>query len=715
MGMVVRTNTMAQNAFRQLGLNNNAVSKSLEKLSSGYRINRAGDDAAGLAISEKMKAQIKGLETASSNAQDGISLIQTAEGALSEVHNMLNRMVELSTKSANGTYSSNEREALQAEVDSLLEEIDRVAESTNFNGIRLLDGTLGFNSEAFSINNVDKVAGKTAEIADSLFPSGVKYTQYKLDGGNLTTVEVTDPTTIPEDATFITSAPEKVDLETDGKYEDVADKLYLEEAVEDEDFHLTKDGTQTAPSFELDFADIEIKASAADQVGKFNLKGTATDPTELTTATMAKDDVLKGADLAANIAKKINDGDGSITFEGAKYTVTAEGTKLKFTFKSGAEADDAEGIVTEAVKSPTGKLTYAEDATATVTVGSQFHDTIAVVNPIVPQTGGRAGITFDMSDDANPIVEDGNRLTIDGTTFVFKTSKESSAAAGKGEILVDVSDKTNPADQLAEAIDIMSHHETANFKIESSVEEGKIHIDQKVNNKNIYDTRDSLTSLFTLSKGAQAAGTAITLTQDKLVAGNSLNIGGKTYTFGKNVSVGATAEDTLKNLKAALYRDGLTSAVSGSTITVYSNDASSKLGPSTVGGGLALQIGDTGDDYNMMMVKVADMDSSALLINDLDITNADGARLALDTVKNAINMVSETRASLGAMQNRLDYTINNLDTAAENMSAANSRIRDTDMAKEMMNYTQMNILTQAAQAMLAQANQQPQAVLQLLQ
>ena len=142
MGMVVRSNIMAINAHRQLGMNNSQVSKSLEKLSSGYRINRAGDDASGLAISEKMKAQIKGLETASVNAQDGISLIQTAEGALTEVHDMLNRMVELAGKAANGTMSSLDRSALQAEVSALQDEINRIASSTNFNGIYLLNGSL---------------------------------------------------------------------------------------------------------------------------------------------------------------------------------------------------------------------------------------------------------------------------------------------------------------------------------------------------------------------------------------------------------------------------------------------------------------------------------------------------------------------------------------------------------------------------------------------
>ena len=143
MAMVVRTNMMGINANRQLGMNNSQVSKALEKLSSGYRINRAGDDASGLAISEKMKAQIKGLETASANSQDGISLIQTAEGALTEVHDMLNRMVELAGKAANGTMASTvDRPALQAEVTALIAEINRIADNTNFNKIKLLDGSL---------------------------------------------------------------------------------------------------------------------------------------------------------------------------------------------------------------------------------------------------------------------------------------------------------------------------------------------------------------------------------------------------------------------------------------------------------------------------------------------------------------------------------------------------------------------------------------------
>ena len=162
MGMVVRSNIMAVNAQRQLGMNNSQVGKALEKLSSGYRINRAGDDASGLAISEKMKAQIKGLDTASLNSQDGISLVQTAEGALTEVHNMLNRMTELATRSANGINEDSNRASLQKEVAKLQEEIDRISKSTNFNNLKLLDGSQTY-AAATAAGNANGVQNLTIE------------------------------------------------------------------------------------------------------------------------------------------------------------------------------------------------------------------------------------------------------------------------------------------------------------------------------------------------------------------------------------------------------------------------------------------------------------------------------------------------------------------------------------------------------------------------
>ena len=141
--MRIQHNIMAMNAYRNYNTNTSALAKNLEKLSSGYKINRAGDDAAGLAISEKMRAQITGLEAASKNVKDGVSLVKTAEGAMQEVQDMLNRMVSLATQSANGTYDNEvDRDNLQKEVDQLQSEINRIADSANFNGIKLLDGSL---------------------------------------------------------------------------------------------------------------------------------------------------------------------------------------------------------------------------------------------------------------------------------------------------------------------------------------------------------------------------------------------------------------------------------------------------------------------------------------------------------------------------------------------------------------------------------------------
>ncbi|MEG0650499.1 MAG: flagellin, partial [Oscillospiraceae bacterium] len=158
--MIIQHNIMSLNAYNRLGTNNGLISKNLEKLSSGYKINRAADDAAGLAISEKMRAQITGLTRASQNSQDGISLVQTAEGNLTEVHSMLNRMVDLATQSSNGTIDDSvDRANLQKEVGSLKAEINRIAESSHFNGIKLLDGSQGITRGGTADTGV--VAGTT--------------------------------------------------------------------------------------------------------------------------------------------------------------------------------------------------------------------------------------------------------------------------------------------------------------------------------------------------------------------------------------------------------------------------------------------------------------------------------------------------------------------------------------------------------------------------
>lgn len=498
MGMVVRSNIMALNANRQLGMNNSQVSKSLEKLSSGYKINRAGDDASGLAISEKMKAQIKGLETASANSQDGISLVQTAEGALTEVHDMLNRMVELAGKAANGTIDSEtDRAALQDEMNSLLDEIDRIAESTDFNGIKLLNGDLAANT--------------------------VKLSGIDLGTGNASTTE---------------AASKAVSTQVIGA------------------------GTVAAAQVTVEYTDANGKLQSVT----VDYTGSTTD---------------------SDNAKAIRDALAADSNLSSLFEVGGTGTNITFTAKEAGEGGvKITGMTTtDASSTAIGKLSFADGADAYERV-----------------TNGANGLAA------------GDKVTINGTVYEFVA---------------------NAGDEPA-------------------------------------------------TEGAVS------------------------------VLVGADVASSVANLNKALESEGITVAVDNTNDLVFK--------PMSDGKGLTLQIGATGDDYNKVTINVGNMSSKGLGIDNLrniGIMSQDAASAALDQIKNgadsAINTVSSVRAELGAMQNRLEHTINNLDVAAENMESANSQIRDTDMAKEMMEYTKQNVLTQAAQAMLAQANQQPQSILQLLQ
>ena len=402
--MRIQHNIMAMNAYRNYTNNTSALSKNLEKLSSGYKINRAGDDAAGLAISEKMRAQITGLDKAQDNAKDGISLVQTAEGALTEVHDMLNRMYELAEQSANGTYEDGtDRKQLQKEVDQLKSEINRIADSANFNGIKLLDGSMAANgtTKIIAAGSSTKAGVDVSIVADSLFD---------------------------------------------------------------------KDGNRSELKFSL----------AAVSTGK-------------------------------------------------------------------------EGVVVKK----------------------------------------------------------------DGVTISLEKGKDYSAADIQA---------------------LLAKAKTSNTGV----------------------TEDMMKSV-----------------QNATITGAGVTNGPKPWTTLAKASAGAAQANQGKPL--------------------------------------TLQIGDTSDSFNQLKVGIKDCHIDALGLTDMKIGDQTNAAAALDKIKSAINYVSDVRGTLGATQNRLDHTINNLSVMQENIQDAESTIRDTDVADEMMAYTKNNILIQSAQAMLAQANQVPQGVLQLLQ
>jgi len=573
--MRIQHNISAMNSYRNFSTNNSNLSKNLEKLSTGYKINRAGDDAAGLAISEKMRAQITGLEGATKNAKDGISLIQTAEGALTEVHSMLNRMTTLAEQSANGTYDDSlDRQQLQKEVEALKSEIDRIADSTNYNGIKLLDGSLsGGGNLKGKISVSDTVA--TANVAKSTnFAAGTD------------TMKVGDAL----------------------KYT----VTYMEDGKE--------------------------KTASA------NFKVTEIDTT-------------------ANTAKLVSD-------DGTEYTMSANGQKLT----DGVQVNKA--VVSELQKDNglTKAFTITADTTATTAV---------VLTSNVKGTDGAKAVGMELS-----------LKTVDGRAAnIAKNGNNNIASNTAGVNAQQKLDLSNVEILKATDAPLASDVERATFEID-----GKKFL--LIGSSGDYDkTKEVVGSDVNIIKLADQTGSAtgtayaIQTTDGAVLAAELSRITGKAFT-------NATAADTT------------TGWASGDILFDYAKNESPKL--SRTGKALDLQIGDTADSFNKMSVAVKDMHVKSIGVGDVDISDQKGAAEALNKIKTAINNVSDQRGSLGALQNRLDHTLNNLGVMRENIQNAESLIRDTDIAEEMMAYTKNNILNQSAQAMLAQANQLPQGVLQLL-
>jgi len=455
--MRINHNIASLNTYRQLSTNNTLTSKSLEKLSSGLRINRAGDDAAGLAISEKMRAQIRGLDQAQRNAQDGISLIQTAEGALNETHSILQRMRELAVQAATDTNTAADRQNIQSEIDQLASEITRISSDTEFNTKKLLNGQMGMTLTPTS---------NTAELQN------VAAVGTALVGGKYT---------------------------------------------------------------------LTMAATGTDTIGSF---------TNSTTGGLVKSDVA---------------------------------------IHTGAE----------------------------ISYGNYRLD-------VSGYSGGNGNLVL-TGPDGTQVSQNGVNLTAKFTI---------------GNIDFDAG----------------THHITSNGTITFQIYNNGLKVE--------------LT-------GVPAGGTAATMTALTNYTGETLNVGG--FQFSLKTNHGAN----------------------GTTFEGQVTDNSIKF-----------QIG--ANSNQTTSVSINDMSASRLGVNSLVVTNQTGASASITTIDSALSTVSSERAKLGAIQNRLEHTINNLGTTSENLTASESRIRDVDMAKEMMDYIKMSILSQAATAMLAQANQQPQLVLQLL-
>ena len=562
--MRIQHNIMAMNAYRNYNNNTSALSKNLEKLSSGYKINRAGDDAAGLAISEKMRAQITGLEQAQDNAKSGKNLVQTAEGALQEVHDMLNRMVKLADQSANGTYDSEvDRKALQNEIVELKDEINRISQSANYNGIKLLDGSMdGAGSLVDDVTGAVGVAGKTA--VTQINP------EFSISLDNLAAV---NNATSAQNVTYT-----------------------------------------------LKYLGKTVIASVSMAVGQ-----------KITAQDIAKAFLAKMTGTAAT-------GNGANVVKGILYDVTAENGKLNFKYKSGTLNNTNINVA--------GAISLTNGANTNVSFSGAVNTGIQVIQSgRVAEAGQLGKATWNFTDGD---FTDGTVITIGEQKFTIDYSKEFDP---------------NNATTTIGVKDLLDSN-TGKLKTGSA-------------NEIVNRITEAAAGNETFSVGNN--GTTMTL---------------QVLSSYKNAT-GDFGDLTKKeNIEAAL---GIAHMTEGT------------------GTELRLQIGDTSDEFNRMSLSIGSVSTEALKIDHIDISNQDDAMAAVDDIKAAINTVSSIRAKLGATQNRLDHTINNLSVMTENIQDAEATIRDTDVAEEMMAYTKNNILVQSAQAMLAQANQVPQGVLQLLQ
>ena len=599
--MRIQHNITAMNAYRNYNNNTSALSKNLEKLSSGYKINRAGDDAAGLAISEKMRAQITGLNAAQKNVKDGISLVKTAEGAMQEIQDMLNRMDYLATQSANGTYDNEvDRANLQKEVEALKSEINRIADSANFNGIKLLDGSMEkTSSRSVQVSGADR-------ILSSVIGEGEKAWQVV---GNKTVLDT--PSAAAQTGSF------KVDLST-----------------------LTFTGVgsgQASVDFTLTVGDKTWTATASG----INATSNSLDTTAVTAiassivSEIGSTAVINGVEWSVS-----NNSDGSITFTQKAKPSTAAEAQCNFDVK-------------------VNMVNTTANATTTLRMdSSHLEGTQVLQQGIAAEGANRANTIFriDASD-----IRDGARITIGDKTLTLRVGANSQIASSAANT-VDLTD----------------------------MEEGKIDLNKALGKISAVFGQTTITD----SKATNGKGDKVNPT---------LKVGVSDGSNGQPVGLVVQRSDTITAASQAAYttKDKLAAVFSMS----YTTSAQS---------GLTLQIGDTSDNFNQMTVSIGDMHTGAMKIAGIDISNQKGAQEAIQTIKDAINYVSGIRGDLGAVQNRLEHTQNNLSVMAENIQDAESTIRDTDVAEEMMGYVKNNILVQSAQAMLAQANQLPQGVLQLL-
>ena len=754
MSLRINQNVVALATYGTVNQTAGRLEKSIEKLSSGMRINRAADDAAGLAISEKMRRQIRGLNRAVLNAQDGISMIQTAEGAMTESHSILHRMRELAIQASNDTLTSNDRLEIQKEVVQLRDDLDRIARNTEFNTKKLLDGSQTALVSASSSSAGGIVSGNPGgvggdySVSIGLLHAGISEMQRSqifvlkdsagtlADGG-------TQLQSIAQfynsNGVFVLDTPINLSLNGNTKTTLVTldaqmtlDNLAaaFQNAINSNSgLGIKNSGVAIVNTAQSNIAGlggyIEIVSGSVGEAGSISISGdqavidalgmsitrqSANNRVEVSlrdnfgnvkqvrTETDRATGLLNGIDVTfdsqpAQIAGtsgleaglKISAGGGET------FNITIGGSNVGITIASGywtmeglarsinsqidtaitGGANDLLGLSASVVESEI-RLSYEKPSTASSTLNTAINITGASRSTLGFLNGIYRGFVDGAKDTSK--TEWGYSMFVDTARY--------SIAAGN-PITITVQDGINNA-QITVISTVLGIGQATNADMKSFV-------------------------LFQAAAHAAlaAASVAVRIDQhDSAVAFTSLRVGTKnndnTAAVSSLVSLVMSASITTFMQNTFGLKEGTAKGFGDTNFKMH-----------VVNNTPNFQIG--ADQGQSMVIGIADMSSRALGVDRLDMTSVAGAQRALGRVNKAIDMVSSERSKLGAFQNRLEYAVNNLRTTHSNLSAAESRIRDTDIASEMIEFTRNQIVSQSGTAMLAQANMIPQGVLQLLQ
>lgn len=736
--MVIKHNISAKNSYRHLGNNTTELSSSLEKLSSGYKINRAADNAAGLAISEKMRASITGHGAAENNCKDGVSLTQTADGAIEEIHAMLNRVSELATLAANGTYTDSDRAHYQAEIDELTAEMDRIVQTTNFNGIPLL--------------NRDTIITDTG-LDDTVTNSYNYYTHAEMSGGLVesassstiySTNYISSDISVPSQALSVPSTadlPYVIEMNictyNDSAFDDdsasITNKTVVLTVDKDAGGNISvigTTGTYTPPQTyadstnvrTVDFTDMATKTSydvANGLAGVPFVGGTSGSIVSTSQMTYIMENLLNSVPNSLNAGGYT----GYDTYD--LYTLNKDQFNADGIFYNNGWKDaDGETIYSSTVTS------YADQnygATTSWWGTGEYYDDLYGNNMNIygyysyPTNTGRVlGVEFSVNANGSELTTSTTPSGFDHTDWDAASDMEdlvsgdilgANSAAQTNHFEVKISDTFYTGAEVAAmsdaqlkdliiTLDRVTESTYLNGTLESEVRES--------------DSYAVIIAPIPVELSARLSALEVEIVE--------VDPNEPTHYYIEDLCdaiYGGTGLQTTRKLddqKYDLYLDDnetdrYTLQVQTFTSKIIKKTTSTieEVDP------IIIQAGISSEEYDKIKIYINNMEDDVDRLSMVDVTSVTSANDAIGTVAGLIEDASINRAKIGAYQNRLERAINVNSVAKENLSSAESRMRDVDVAEEMMNLTKSQILQQSSQSMLAHASQQPEGVLQLLQ